>query len=74
MVDEMFDGMDVGDSMAIGGLMHDDVINNGGAMPGGKSKTQVSQLLNELTSSDRTVHANFHNNFGTDLFDDNDLQ
>ena len=29
-------------------------------------------LLNDLTASDKTVHADFYNNFG-DLFDDNDL-
>ena len=31
-----------------------------------------SGLLNDLTNSDKTVHADFYNNFG-DLFDDNDL-
>ena len=29
-------------------------------------------LLNDLTASEKTVHADFYNNFG-DLFDDNDL-
>ena len=29
-------------------------------------------LLSDLTASDKTVHADFYNNFG-DLFDDNDL-
>ena len=45
--------MDVSDSMAIGGLIHDDVINNGGAMPGGKSKTQG---MENVTSSHSKVN------------------
>ena len=31
-----------------------------------------NSLLSDLTASDKTVHADFFNNFG-DLFDDNDL-
>ena len=31
-----------------------------------------NSLLSDLTASDKTVHAEFFNNFG-DLFDDNDL-
>lgn len=75
MVDEMFDGMDVSDSMAMGAAMHEDVANNGAIMPGaGKFKNPAQSLLNELTSNDRTVHSTFQNNFGTDLFDDDDLE
>ena len=59
MVDEMFDGMEVVDS----------VIPEDGAMSAGGA---AASLLSELTSNDRTVHADFQNNFG-DLFDDNDL-
>ena len=32
----------------------------------------ASSLLSELTANERTVHADFQNNFG-DLFDDSDL-
>ena len=31
-----------------------------------------NSLMSDLTASDKTVHADFFNNFG-DLFDDNDL-
>ena len=60
MVDEMFDGaqMDIGDN-------EDSASAMGGTGP-------ASSLMSELTSSDRTVHANFYNNFG-DLFDDKNL-
>jgi len=74
MVDEMFDGMDVSDSVAVaaGGNGHEDSANNGAVSA--KYKTQAATLLHELTTNDRTVHANFHNNFNADLFDDNDLE
>ena len=33
----------------------------------------ASNLLNELAANDRTVHNDFQNKFGIDLFDDKDL-
>ena len=39
------------------------------------SSTQnAKQLLDELTSSDRTVHKDFQKDFGIDFFDDKDLE
>ena len=63
MVDEMFDGsqMDIGDNEDSAAAS----TGMGGAGP-------ASSLMSELTSSDRTVHADFYNNFG-DLFDDKNL-
>lgn len=62
MVDEMFDGMDVVDS----------VINeDSGAAASGSGAS--SSLLSELASNDRTVHADFQCDFGIDFFEDNDL-
>ena len=58
MVDEMFDGP--------GGQM--DVVDSEDSVMTGP----VSSLLSELTANERTVHADFYNNFG-DLFDDKDL-
>ena len=34
----------------------------------------TSNLLSQLTSNDRTVHAEFQNTFEIDFFDDQDLQ
>merc|ERR1711973_183232 len=77
MVDEMFDGMDVADSFAPGplgggGSLGEERQQENGAGP--KYKPARTNLLNELSSNDRTVHANFQNNFGTDLYDDKDLE
>lgn len=58
MVDEMFDGP--------GGQM--DVVDSEDSVMTGPA----SSLLSELTANERTVHADFYNNFG-DLFDDKDL-
>ena len=58
MVDEMFDGP--------GGQM--DVVDSEDSVMAGPA----SSLLSELTANERTVHADFQNNFG-DLFDDSDL-
>ena len=57
MVDEMFDGG------------HMDMAEPEDAVSGNNPN---SALLSELTNSDRTVHADFYNNFG-DLFDDKNL-
>lgn len=71
MVDEMFDGP--------GGLM-DVVVDDGpedaaaAAVAGGVGGQQAtSSLMSALTANERTVHADFFNNFGSDLFDDSDL-
>lgn len=59
MVDEMFDGPQ--GQMDIGDT--EDQFLNGPS----------SQLMSELNASERTVHGDFFNNFGADLFDDEDL-
>jgi len=71
MVDEMFDGMDVVDSVIRDA--EDAVAVIGGASAAAAAAGGAASLLSELTSNDRTVHADFQNNFGGDLFDDNDL-
>ena len=60
MVDEMLDGMqmDVTDS-------EDSVLASSGQA--------ASNLLNELTANDRTIHSDFQNKFNIDFFDDKDL-
>ncbi len=60
MVDEMLDGphMDVTDS-------EDSVMNS--------SAQTASNILNELTANDRTVHVEFQNKFEIDFFNDKDL-
>ena len=60
MVDEMLDGaqMDVTDS-------EDSVLASSGQA--------VSNLLNELTANDRTVHNDFQSKFSIDIFNDKDL-
>ena len=61
MVDEVLDGsqMDVTDS-------EDSVMASHGT-------SNYSNLLNELTSNDRTVHSEFQNTFDIDFFNDKDL-
>lgn len=75
MVDEMFDGpgeMEV---------VNEDVVSVGGVGAGNNAaggaqgaNNQVQQLLSVLASSERTVHADFPNDFKIDLFDLKDLE
>lgn len=60
-VDEMLEGgqMDAND-------VNEETIN-------GSSGQAASNLLNDLTANDRTVHVDFQKKFGIDLFDDKDL-
>ena len=46
-------------------IQQDSVMNSSGQA--------ASNLLNELAANDRTVHNDFQNKFGIDLFDDKDL-
>lgn len=59
-VDELFDG-------PAGSQMMDIADAEDSAMGPG------SALLSELAANERTVHADFFNSFGMDLFDDQDL-
>jgi hypothetical protein len=61
MVDEMLDG----------GQM--DIIDGEDSAMSSSSQA-ASSLLSELAANDRTVHSEFHNKFGIDLFDDKDLK
>ena len=64
------------------GLVFASASGNAAAANGGGSGSQQQQAslgpavannpMFELANNDRTVHADFHNNFG-DLYDDNDL-
>jgi len=60
MVDEMLDGgqMDVNEV--------EDTIS-------GSTGQAASNLLNDLTANDRTVHVDFQKKFDVDFFDDKDL-
>ncbi len=77
MVDEMFDGpgeMDLGGPGEDGAGGAGAAGGAGGAGGGaGGAGGHAASLMNELTSSDRTVHSDFQNDFGVDFFDDNDL-
>lgn len=72
MVDEMFDGIDVVDSVIRDAEDAVAVMGGHGASAAAGAGGAAS-LLSELTSNDRTVHADFQNSFGIDLYDDNDL-
>ncbi len=89
MVDEMFDGpgeMDVGGPTEdgpggagggpLGGGGGNGGSGNGGGAGGngGGASGHASTLMQELTTSERTVHADFKNDFGFDFFDDKDLK
>ncbi len=65
MVDEMFDGSG---EMEIGGASEETTA----PVQGGQRA--AAALLNDLTSSERTVHGDFTNTFGIDYFDDQDLE
>ena len=43
--------MDVSDSMAIGGVNHEDAANNGAVMPGSKFKTPGTYYIHELSNN-----------------------
>ena len=43
------------------------------AISGGSSGQAASNLLNDLTAIDRTVHVDFQKKFNIDIFDDKDL-
>ena len=60
MVDEMFDGP----------TGHMEVVDAEDSIYAGGP---ASSLINELNSSEKTVHSDFFNNFGAELFDDSDL-
>ena len=77
MVDEMFDSsqMEVNDSedSILMGSGHGSGLSGATGANGSQgSMGPGSSLMSELSSSDRTVHADFFNKFG-DLFNDKDL-
>ena len=50
-----------------------DVTDSEDSVLASASGQAASNLLNELTANDRTVHNDFHSDFTIDMFNDNDL-